>query len=120
VTGKIFGFFLGVDSMKYTTLTPADYVAAFALKASKTWAAKKPTTPNVQNVAASVFAKAGATLILGTPNKLNAGGKVKGYVVPAKVADVFTTFYSKKLSKAHTATAHGLDFDQKAACYSNY
>jgi hypothetical protein len=113
VTGQIFGFFKGVDSLKYTTLTPADYIAAFALKASKAWTAKKPTVPNVQNVAAQVFAKATGTLILGTPGKTNAGGKIKGYVMPAKVTDVFTTMYSKKLAAGHSASPRGLDFDQK-------
>jgi len=113
VTGQSWALVNGLDSLKYTTLTPADYIAGFTLKLQKAWTAKKPTTPNVQNLAASLFTAGGTTLMVGIPDQKTAGGKVKGYLQPAKAKDLFVTFYSKKLTAGHSVAPRGLDVDNK-------
>ncbi|MFI5253531.1 MAG: SdrD B-like domain-containing protein [Bacteroidota bacterium] len=111
-----FGLFKGVDSLKYSTFTTADFVAGFTVKAAKAWTAKAPTTPNIQNLVASAFTKGAGAIYVGLSGQMNRNAKEKAYLLPAKASDIFATYVSKisGINTPHTVgTAQGFGLDNK-------
>ncbi len=111
-TGNDFGNFKGTDSTAYRTFTADQLDNDSEKKPVKKPKAGKPilSGPNTGNLLADIIGQ-GGVLKVGLSGQLNAGGKEKGYLNPAKQGDVFKTFNVK--SVGHTGVARGFDTDAK-------
>lgn len=111
VSGRDFGNFQATDSTAYRTFTLAQLQADNQKKIIK-YKAGKPilSGPNTANMLLQLFAQGGVVKV-GLSGQLNAGGKEKAYIQPAKYGDVWKSLNAK--SVYHTGVARGLDLDVK-------
>jgi hypothetical protein len=111
VTGQDFGNFKATDSTAYRTFTAAQ-LQADNQKKPAAYKAGKPILagPNTANLLKDLFAQ-GAVIKVGLSGQMNAGGKEKAYIQPAKYSDVWKGLNAK--SVFHTGTPRGLDLDVK-------
>jgi hypothetical protein len=98
-------------TVRFRTFTADQLAQLDQIKPVKRAKPGKPITmPNTANVIDEMM-RQGGVLVAGLPNRILSGKTIKGYVHPAKQADVFKTFNTKGV--VHTGTPHGLDFDVK-------
>lgn len=99
-------------SVRFRTFTAGQLAGADQVKPVKRPKPNKPIPmPNTANVIDEML-RQGGILIAGLPGQMNGANKVKGYLHPAKQADVYKTFNSKAV--VHSGAPRGFDFDIKA------
>jgi len=113
VTGQDFGNFKATDSTYFRTFTAAQLGADTEKKpAKRPKVGKIPLgPPNTANLVEDLLKLQGGVIKVGLTGQLNAGGKEKAYLNPAKQGDVFKTLNVKSVQ--HSGPARGWDMDVK-------
>ncbi len=95
-------------TVRYRTFTADQLAGADQVKPIKRPGRNKPVVmPNTANIIDEIY-KQKSGLLVGVPGQINAAGKEKAYLQPAKQADVYKTFTMKGLT--HTMKPRGFDF----------